>query len=139
MRVLWYLVELIAREPGYDGRGFILLCWVKDATIFDIDQKINSMLKHFSCNAWPTKAMPSHACCCPEIILRIVKPILRGLIGKEMRSRLIFHDVPESEIVESVAAYGITKDVLPVEMGGTFRFNLSEWISNRRAVEMEEI
>jgi hypothetical protein len=31
------------------------------------------------------------------------------------------------------------KDMLPTQMGGTIELSQSEWIANRRAVELEEI
>jgi len=55
------------------------------------------------------------------------------------RSRIAVHDVPENENAEALSDYGIEKHMLPTEMGGSFEFNPSEWIANRRAAEMEEL
>ena len=60
-------------------------------------------------------------------------------MDKDLRIRTIFHDVPEGEILASLAPYGIEKYMLPTKMGGTVEFNVSEWIEMRRAIEMEEI
>jgi len=65
--------------------------------------------------------------------------VLFALTNKQVRSRVVFHDVPESDIVDSVAEYGILRDMLPTLMGGTVELNMSEWIANRRAIEMEEL
>jgi hypothetical protein len=61
------------------------------------------------------------------------------LTDKRSRSRTKFHDVPESEIVESLANYGILHSMLPTAMGGTVQFSQSQWIAQRRAAEMEEL
>jgi hypothetical protein len=138
MRAFWYLAELIVREPGYDGSGFVLVTWLKNTTMWDCDRKVVSKMSYYVHNALPIKAMPTHACC-PEIfVLRVVKPILYGWISRTHRCRHLVHDVAESEILEVLSRYGLEKSMLPTEMGGTVKLNLAEWIANRRAVEMEE-
>ena len=49
------------------------------------------------------------------------------------------HDVPENKIIAILAQYGILACMLPTEMGGTVKQSQSEWLEQRRAVEMEEI
>lgn len=68
-----------------------------------------------------------------------MKPILSALLDSRGRSRMIIHDVPDSNIVEDLSRYGIQKEMLPTEMGGSYEFNAYEWIANRRAAELEEI
>ena len=58
---------------------------------------------------------------------------------KRFRARTIAHDVSENEILDVLSKYGIQKEMLPTEMGGSIELNRSEWIANRWAVEMEEI
>jgi hypothetical protein len=60
-------------------------------------------------------------------------------MDKRIRSRTLFHDVPESQIVDILSSYGILKEMLPTEMGGTVRLNQAEWMASRRAAEREEI
>ena len=58
---------------------------------------------------------------------------------KEFRSRTVAHDVSETNILHVLSNYGIEKESLPTEMGGSFLLDQSEWIANRRAAELEEI
>lgn len=58
---------------------------------------------------------------------------------KGARSRSIMHDVPEDAIVEVLSHYGIFKNILPTEMGGSLEMNQADWLAHRRAVELEEI
>jgi hypothetical protein len=60
-------------------------------------------------------------------------------MDKRIRSRTLFHDVPESQIVDILSSYGILKEMLPTEMGGTVRLNQAEWMASQRAAESEEI
>jgi hypothetical protein len=60
-------------------------------------------------------------------------------MDKHARSRRLFHDVPESQLLDVLSDYGILKEMLPTEKGGTVPFNQSEWIANRRVVELKDI
>jgi hypothetical protein len=60
-------------------------------------------------------------------------------MSKELRARTLTHDVPESDILPVLSAYGIMPDMLPVAMGGTVVLDQAEWIATRRATEMEEL
>lgn len=72
--------------------------------------------------------------------MRILKPIVYALADKRARSRAVIHDVSESETLgKNLASFGILKDMLPTEMGGSLKLDLPEWMENRRAVELEEI
>ena len=51
----------------------------------------------------------------------------------------MYHNVPETEIIESLSQYGILGSMLPTEMGGRVEFSQTEWLSQRRSIEMEEI
>jgi len=95
---------------------------------------------YFNQHCWPTRSLASHVCCPRMLLMRVLKPFMFALMSKEGRSRLQIHaGVPESEILDVLSRYGITKEMLPTEMGGTVRLNMSEWIAQRRAIEMEEI
>jgi hypothetical protein len=127
------------REPGYNGAGFVVAFWCKNATIWDHDSYFARKMSYYSHHAWPIKSMPTHVCC-PELApLRFVKPIALALLDRSHRSRLVLHNTTESEILEVLSRYGLEKTMLPTQMGGTVELNLEEWVANRRAVEMEEL
>jgi len=139
MRAIWYLMEIAVQESGCLASGFICLVWDKDSTIFDYDPKVFFRMTYFYCNCWPTKHLSMHGCCPPRVLLRMFKPIFFAILNKEVRSRAQIHNVPESQIVEALSQYGILKDMLPTEMGGTVKLNVVDWIASRRFIEMEEI
>jgi hypothetical protein len=70
---------------------------------------------------------------------KMIKRITKALMDRHTRSRVLEHDVPESQILDVLSHYGIMKDMLPTEMGGTIELNQAEWIASRRATELEEI
>lgn len=64
---------------------------------------------------------------------------MMALRGRRLRSRTIIHEVGEEDVLKELSVYGVMAYMLPTEIGGTVEFDWSEWIANRRAVEMREI
>ena len=116
---------------------FTDLIFDKFTTIFDIDAKLNRQTTYLYRFCWPVKAMGIHVVSQPKILTRLLKPIFLALISKDERSRLKFHDIPDCEVVETLAGYGLLQHMLPREMGGSVDLNQQEWIANRRAIELQ--
>jgi hypothetical protein len=130
----------IAAEANQDtDSGLVQILWDKDTTIWDYDHNVFSQVANFMTNCWPVKMLANHVCCSPRLIARFLKPIMYAFMDKPSRSRTLFHDVPEWQILELLSSYGIMKYALPTKMGGNIQLNHSEWIANRRVVELEEI
>lgn len=71
--------------------------------------------------------------------MRIIKPIVFAFMDSRTRTRSVVHDIPENEIANALSEYGITKQMLPTNMGGSVQINMAQWMVNRRSSEMEEL
>jgi hypothetical protein len=130
----------VAQENTDRSSGVIFVNWVKDSTMWDYDHGLYDGIIYFSMNCWPIKMIACHNCCAPASIFdKMIKRITKALMDRHTRSRVLEHDVPESQILDVLSHYGIMKDMLPTEMGGTIELNQAEWIASRRAAELEEI
>ncbi len=119
--------------------GVVELVWDKHSTVWEYDHSLYKQLLEFEASCWPCRFDCYHVCCTPKFIVRVVFPIVSALQSKRCRTRSVWHDVPELEILSALSEYGITGDMLPTEFGGSIQLNPSEWIAHRRAMEMEEI
>jgi len=124
---------------GGKTSDYIFIGWHYKTTVWDLSAEFVQKLIYYEKSCFPIKAAATHVCCLPNFVIRILKPLAWACMDTRGRSRVAIHDVPENEIVEALSNYGIEKHVLPTEMGGSFEFNPSEWIANRRATEMEEL
>lgn len=70
--------------------------------------------------------------CHPPAFLRIVLPILQLFLGPRLRKRIRFHTGSEESVLSSLSKYGLTKDILPSELGGDVVLNLEAWLEARR-------
>ena len=139
LRAMWYVIEVTSQENTDMRSSVAQIIWLKNMTIWDYDRKVYDRMEYFETNAFPIRNCAFHICCAPSFVYRILKPILYAVKDKESRSRSLFHDVPESKIFDVLSSYGINKDMLPTDMGGTLQFGQCEWIASRRAAELEEI
>jgi CRAL/TRIO domain len=119
--------------------GVVLLINFQDFTMWDYDHEVWSRSLYFERTCYPVKIIAHHACFPPSIVVKIIKPIVNALMDKHARSRALMHNVPESEILDVLSSYGIQKDMLPTEMGGTVLLDQAQWIASRRAAELEDI
>lgn len=133
------MIEVASQENKDINSNTVQMVRFKDMTILDYDKKIYDRMYYFEASAWPLRKCSFHVCCPESYVLRVLKPILFAAAVKESRARTLIHTVPESELLSVLSEYGIQKDMLPTEMGGSLEFDQSEWIANRRAAELEEI
>lgn len=75
----------------------------------------------------------------PRFYCRPILPVLFAFTDKRTRTRTNLHDVPESQLLKTLSEFGIRREMLPTEMGGTIQLNAYEWMAERRAIELEEL
>ena len=139
LRAMWYVVEVAAQESASVEKGCVCVGWDKESTMTDFDPRLFNRLSYFEKHCWPIKIVARHVCCTSSLLLRLMHPVLLALMDKEARSRIQVHNIPETEIIQSLSRFGLRKDSLPNKMGGDIRLDQSEWIASRRAIEMDEI
>lgn len=132
-------MEVSAEENNDVDSGCILLGWDRETTVWDFPRQIYDRFIEFEKSCLPVRFISVHSCCPTSVIMKVMAPVMRALTDKRVRARIMTHDVPESDIVNALSDYGITKAMLPTEMGGDVELNQSEWIADRRAVELQEI
>jgi len=139
LRAIWYVIEVTSLANDEIRSGFVQLVWFKNTNIFDYDAKVYDQMNYLERSAWPIRRCCCHVCCPDSYTLRILKPIVFATKDKEARARTLIHTVPMSKILSVLSDYGIERDMLPTDMGGSLKFDQYLWIENRRAVELEEI
>lgn len=132
-------MEVTSQQNTDISSGFVFVINHQDTTIWNYDRKAMDLLQYFEKSCWPVQCVAFHVCCPSSMCTKILKPITFKLTDKRARSRTVIHDVPPSDIVGILDEYGIRKDVLPQELGGTFRIDQKAWMADRRAIELEEI
>jgi hypothetical protein len=127
--------EVAAQRPNA-AKGYIRICSLNGATAWDFDGNVYRAHMHLIKDAFPVSARATHFVGLSPAFSKILRVAMLSW-NREFRSRVVVHDVPECQLVEALADYGIFKEVVPVELGGTFVYDHSEWLAKRCAIEKQ--
>jgi len=119
--------------------GFIYIARDKCTSVAAFDLKVFRRIVDLERDCFPVKMVASHICSLPLFTRKVVKPIIFAMMSKRTRSRSRLHDVAEKDCAQVLSNFGITNDMLPTDMGGTLELNITEWVSQRQAVELKDI
>jgi hypothetical protein len=136
---MWCVTEVLSQANKNIASGVVMIVCDKDFKIWRYDGKLCERMTYFDMNCWPVKIVARHVFVAPWFVVNVIKPIRFALIDKETRSRIKIHDVPESQILDTLSGYGIRKEALPTDMGGSITLEQAEWIADHRALELDEI
>ena len=114
---------MAARDEN--NTGIVQVVWFQGATIWDYDLHVYDRLAYMMSNCFPIQFKANHLCCLPRIVARLIKPIIHSFLTKDMRIHTIQHDVPENEVIEVLSNYGLYRNMLPTQMGGTVTLDLT--------------
>jgi hypothetical protein len=69
---------------------------------------------------------------------KVIYPIIRLFMSERMRNRIhLHHDSADANFLTKLnEKYGLSKDVLPTELGGSVALDSLGWIEERKCVEM---
>lgn len=132
IRAMWYMFEATLEYPEA-RRGVVLLAWSKNLTLWNIDRKLTLAMFELENEVFPLKLRAIHSCRPPSVLLHFFKPIVLAILGKRFRPRWLVHMEEGSELANVLQGFGIDKDTLSSEMGGTLNFNHNIWLNERQA------
>jgi hypothetical protein len=57
-------------------------------------------------------------------------------MAKRMRNRLQVHSGSKEKVLKHIAMYGLSKELIPEEVGGNARLDYQAWLDQRRAADL---
>lgn len=134
------MLEVISQNNTDPSGGFITIMWDGNTSIADFDLKVFEQSTRLDCShCLPAKSINRHLCALSLFVRKVMKPVVFAVMTKEVRARTLDHHATDGNYVEILSEFGITKEMLPTEMGGSVRLDQQAWISERRSIELEEI
>jgi hypothetical protein len=62
-----------------------------------------------------------------------MKPVTFAFLSRETRVRVVVSQLKDDALVESLEKYGVYKESVPIDMGGTCQYSHCEWLERRRS------
>jgi len=136
MRAHWYTLDTLASSPEVCKHGYV--------TIIN-GNNVNER-RHFSARffrliqqlLWeilPTKVKCHHLCHPSKVNYYLIQPLVRAVVGKELRLRQRVHYGTTQKVLNELALYSLPAEILPQDMGGSLELDFVQRFRERAQIE----
>jgi len=132
---MWYLLETILQDAEARRRGLVVVTSAKYSHGMSMDFKSASWCRRLLGDVFPVPLRSSHFCHPSKVANYVLFPILKFLMGRDMRLRFKSHYGTDSAVLCQLESYGLTRDVLPKELCGAVDLDMKKWVHERLAHE----
>uniref|UniRef100_A0A7S1CZC4 CRAL-TRIO domain-containing protein n=1 Tax=Cyclophora tenuis TaxID=216820 RepID=A0A7S1CZC4_CYCTE len=138
LRWIWYLAEeLLDSDPSVQFKGVVVLSYDDGPySLEQFDRKLESRLFHFGIECFPVRWVSLHHFFDSKVH-EYVLPFLLFMMGPKMRARYRFYPggLKRHHRLTALDALGLSKDLLPIVMGGKEEFDVMDWIKDQKRKE----
>ena len=121
----------ISRQIDHKRHGMILVGDPGRSKLAQFDRRITKQILSALKGALPIR-VSALLIVHPPTFASIVLPIAKMFMNERMRKRIqLFRGQDEAVLAELENKYGITKDMLPTQIGGKVKVQHKEWIKKR--------
>lgn len=131
VRAFWYVMHAALEDEMTQKRGIILMLFPHHAHVSQFDRKLVAMNAESMKGALPVRIGAFHICH-PPAFFQIVFPVIKFLLGKRLRQRIKVHSGSEEHVLERLAHFGLPKESVPSDLGGTVVLDQKTWLVNRK-------
>jgi len=134
-RIAWYHIHVHLEDVDVQRKGLVTVGFFRINSPKQFDRRQTKMFLTLIGEALPIKLKCAHICQ-PPLFFNVVYPIIRFLMGKEIRLITRVHSGSEATVVSTLNQYGVSRECLFKCMGGTFEINVDEWWNKRLDAEL---
>ena len=134
MRYVWYQFHI--HLEGFEGHNcnFVAVGQFRINSPKQFDRVQTKMSAALIQEALPINLVCMHICHAPTFF-NIVYPIMKFIMGKEIRLRTKMHSGSEEKVLQELEHYGIQRRLVLKSMGGGYDLKVEEWLTYRQQVE----
>eukprot|EP00934_Nitzschia_sp_Nitz4_P006070 Nitzschia sp. Nitz4//scaffold47_size129522//91421//92442//NITZ4_003562-RA/size129522-processed-gene-0.49-mRNA-1//-1//CDS//3329552833//6060//frame0 len=132
VRAFWYVLHAAVEPVTAQQHGIIVLVDPQRAGFTQFDSTIGKLFMSSMSGVLPLRLSGIHICF-PPYFVNLVLPVAKLFMTERMQKRILFHSESVQEVSERFAkVYGLTAEVLPVEIGGAATVDHQGWLNERR-------
>lgn len=130
-RAMWYVFHAALEDEDTQKKGVIILVIPRDSKLSQFDRKLGQMNADSLKGCIPIRMSAAHICH-PPTFFSLIYPIIKIFMGERLRKRTLVHGGSEEHVLDTMASFGLTKDILPKEFGGDVGPFHEDWLAARR-------
>jgi CRAL/TRIO domain len=135
VRAIWYMVHaMLESHESIQQKGVVVIICSRDAKLSHFDRKLDDMILQSLKGVLPMRISVFHICQ-PPTVFALVFPFLRMMIGPRLRKKIKVHSDSTDHVLEQLARYGLSKNILPAELGGMRESDSVKWLEARKKAE----
>ena len=131
-RSVWYIFHAVLEENIVaQQRGVIMINYPHHAQLAQLDRTQIRMIVESIKGYLPVRMTAMHLCH-PPVFFAVVFPIIKLFLGERLRKRLRVHAGSQEHVLQHLEEkFGLTKDVLPSDIGGNIVLDHHQWLEDR--------
>ncbi|KAL7526693.1 hypothetical protein ACHAXR_001604, partial [Thalassiosira sp. AJA248-18] len=133
-RALWYVMHnLIEGNDVVQKLGFSVVVYPHRAKISVVDRKLMKLNMESMSGCLPIRIGGFHVCHPPWFFGKIVFPLMKLIMPDRMRKRVKVHVGTEDSVLNKLKEFGLSREVLPSEIGGDVILDTDSWIQDMKS------
>jgi CRAL/TRIO domain len=130
VRAMWYVMHVALEDVETQKVGVVLISDPRRAKFSQTDSKLDQLMISSIRGCLPVRVSGMHLCHMPTFF-SIIFPIIKVFLGKKLRQRIILHQGSVEHVLDRLQVYGLTRDKLPDQLGGTVPLDQEKWVEDR--------
>ena len=133
-RYAWYHFHIHLEDIEVQRRGMVAVGLFRINSPKQFDRIQAKLFISSIRDALPLNMVCLHICHAPTFF-NVVYPMLKFLMGKEMRLRVKIHSGSDETILQELEQFGIQRNVILKSMGGRYEIQIEKWLTNQQQLE----
>ncbi|CAJ1934370.1 unnamed protein product [Cylindrotheca closterium] len=130
-RAFWYVLHSMLEDEETQKKGIVAVVWPHHVSLKQMDKKLMKLNTDSLRNCIPVRVSAFHICHPPRIF-SVVFPILKFFMGEILKKRIRVHSGSKEKVLKILEEVGLTKDLVPSQLGGDVAIDAKKWIQERR-------
>lgn len=132
VRAFWYVLHAATDDLEAQQHGIIVIVDPQRASLSQFDSTMGKLFMNSMSGVLPLRLSGIHICY-PPYFVSMVLPIAKMFMPTRMQQRIRFHSGSSEEVVQVLGdEFGLTPDMLPIEIGGTMQVDHHGWLEERK-------
>jgi len=129
-RAAAYMLMALLEDVPTQQKGMVVIFWPYRETWDQPNREFISLMASSLKGALPVRLSGAHICQ-PPTFFRLLIPFVKMVMGERLRKRIRFHTGSNKDVQATLEPYGLTKEILPTELGGDVVLDIKAWIDAR--------